>query len=212
MQVDQYTPVWLISVLLSLALHEYAHAKLADSAGDPTPGIYGRVTVNPLAHLDPLGTILIVFMAFSGVGFGWGKPVPMDPRKMRNPKWDHFWAVLGGPLTNLILAIVGAIVIRILTMVGINSEFVLFSMVIFVITNIGLFVFNLIPLGPLDGMWIAGTFMPEPMRSRWTRFNLSIGQFLFILLILPITGQSVVSYVIGPVSRFIMEFLLSRAL
>lgn len=208
MPFDSMTIAWLVSVLLSLAIHEYAHAALADSAGDPTPRIYGRVTLNPLKHLDPIGTLFIVVMAFAGIGFGWGKPVPMDPRKMRNPKWDHFWAVLGGPLSNLILAIFAAIVIRILITVGMTDTTMLNFILIFMLTNVGLFIFNLLPFGPLDGMWITSTFLPERLRVNWLRFNLGPGQFLFLLLIIPIGGQSVIGYIMGPARDFLTRLLL----
>ena len=84
--------------LLSIAIPEYAHCKFADMAGDPTPGIYGRVTLNPLVHLDPIGTIMIVLTSITGFGIGWGRPAPMDPRKMKDPRWDHFWSVAAGTL------------------------------------------------------------------------------------------------------------------
>src|SRR5688500_10381483 len=87
-----------IVILFAIGLHEYCHAKFADMAGDPTPRYYGRVTLNLFNHFDPLGTIMIIVTMLSGFGIGWGKPVPMDPSKMRNPRWDHFVAVLAGPL------------------------------------------------------------------------------------------------------------------
>jgi len=197
-------------VLLSIAIHEFAHAKLADAAGDPTPGFYGRVTLNPLKHLDPAGTLFIIISSIAGVGIGWGKPVPMDPRKMRNPRWDHFWAVIGGPLSNLLQAIIYAILLRvaIIAMPGqVNILLMIFVYGIFI--NISLFLFNLIPIGPLDGMWIAGTFMNEPMRLKWTRWNLTIGQAFFIFMILPIIdGRSAVSIVIGPLRTYLQNILL----
>lgn len=197
-------------VLLSIAIHEYAHAKLADAAGDPTPGFYGRVTMNPLKHLDPFGTLFIIMSSLAGVGFGWGKPVPMDPRKMRNPRWDHFWAVIGGPLSNLLQAIVYAILLRVV-MIAMPGQLptVLLIFAYGILINISLFLFNLLPLGPLDGMWIAGTFMNEQNRLKWTRWNLTYGQALFIFMILPvIDGRSMVSVVIGPLRNYLQNILL----
>jgi len=92
-----------IVIFLAIGLHEYAHAKVADAAGDPTPSFYGRVTLNLTKHFELMGTIMIIFTSIFGVGIGWGKPVPMNPSKMRNPRWDHFLAVLAGPLTNVLL-------------------------------------------------------------------------------------------------------------
>lgn len=197
-------------VLLSIAIHEYAHAKLADAAGDPTPGFYGRVTMNPLKHLDPFGTLFIIMSSLAGVGFGWGKPVPMDPRKMRNPRWDHFWAVIGGPLSNLLQAIVYAILLRVV-MIAMPGQMSILLLVFAygILINISLFLFNLLPLGPLDGMWIAGTFMNEQNRLKWTRWNLTYGQALFIFMILPvIDGRSMVSVVIGPLRSYLQNILL----
>lgn len=201
----------LLVIFIAIAIHEYAHAKLADAAGDPTPGSYGRVTLNPFAHFDPLGSIFIIVSSLIGFGIGWGKPVPMDPRKMRNPKWDHFWAVLGGPLSNLLQAVVFAIVLRAAlivapsVLIGPEGSTLLFLFLLYgVIINVSLFVFNLIPLGPLDGMWIVGTFLPERLKWGWTRWNLTVGQFVFLILIfLP----GVLGSLIGPVRRTIAGLL-----
>ncbi|MBX3095850.1 MAG: site-2 protease family protein [Fimbriimonadaceae bacterium] len=202
-----------VAIFFGIGLHEYAHAKLADMAGDPTPGIYGRVTLKLWTHFEMLGTIMIILSSLSGFGIGWGKPVPMDPRKMRNPKWDHFVAVIGGPLTNFMLAIVSALVLR-----GLNAGQILTVgasqfLTTFMIVNLSLFLFNLLPIGPLDGMWIIGTFMPEKMRFQWTRFNLQIGSFLFIGIVL--LGQlnpdySVIRRVLWPLLESLVQFLLGR--
>ncbi len=101
----------LVIIFGSIALHEFGHAKSADAAGDPTPRAQGRVTLNPFAHLDPIGAIMVVVTTMSGFGIGWGKPVMVNPRLMRNPRWDQFMSVLWGPLTNLLLAIFFAILL-----------------------------------------------------------------------------------------------------
>lgn len=201
----------LIIVFVAIAIHEFAHAKIADAAGDPTPGSFGRVTLNPFAHFDPIGSIFIIISSVLGFGIGWGKPVPMDPRKMKNPKWDHFWAVLGGPLSNLLQAVVFAILLRVLLITGpavLGTETLPQLALLFclygVIVNVSLFLFNLIPLGPLDGMWIVGTFLPEQLRYRWTRWNLSVGQFVFLLLIFFPSGLSAV---LGPAMRNVSRLL-----
>jgi len=111
LDITDYIAIFLV-IFLAIGIHEYAHAKLADMAGDPTPGIYGRVTLNLFKHFDPIGTIMIILTVLSGFGIGWGKPVPMDPRKMRNPKWDHFVAVIGGPASNFIQAMLFAVMFR----------------------------------------------------------------------------------------------------
>lgn len=199
----------LVVIFLSLSVHEYAHAYLADAAGDPTPGIYGRVTMVPWKHWDPIGSILIVMTAFAGFGIGWGKPVPMDPRKMKHPRRDHFWAVAGGPLSNLMIATFAAILLKLLVMVGVGGPLVVQFLVIAVLINVTLFIFNLIPIGPLDGMWILGTFLPEKSRYEWTKFNLTVGQFVFLALVLiPVGGGSIISMILMPLREFIVRLLL----
>lgn len=188
----------IIVVLLSIALHEFAHAKIADSAGDPTPRLQGRVTLNPLAHLDPIGTIMIVITSLTGFGFGWGRPVQVDPRRMHNPRWDHFMSVLGGPVTNLLLAAICAIVLRLTTphhliiaSLGdpMAAGFLPLLLLDGVIINLALCFFNLIPIGPLDGHWLVGTFMPEHQRLNWYRFNRGPGALIFIFLVLMPAGS-----------------------
>lgn len=210
-------------ILLSLAIHEFAHAKLADVAGDPTPRVYGRVTLNPLAHLDPAGTIMIVLSAMSGFGIGWGKPVPMNPSRMRNPRWDHFVAVIGGPVSNLIQAAVYAIILRLLLMSGNistgdianalqrnNPNLLVLFATYGVIINLSLCFFNLIPLGPLDGHWLVGTFLPEQARMKWYLWNRTVGGFVLVVLV--ISGQlmsdyDILGYILGPIVFFMFRFL-----
>ena len=213
----------IVIILLSLSIHEFAHAKLADVAGDPTPRIYGRVTLNPLAHLDPAGTIMIVLSAMSGFGIGWGKPVPMNPSRMKNPRWDHFVAVIGGPVSNLIQAAVYALALRLLlangtitldgldrVLRGMDAPLPALFFTMAVMINIGLCFFNLIPLGPLDGHWILGTFMSEQARLKWYLWNRTIGGFLLIVIVL--AGQmdsrlSLFRLVLRPVVSSTFEFL-----
>jgi Zn-dependent protease len=187
----------IVIILLSLAVHEYAHAKLADVAGDPTPRVYGRVTLNPIAHLDPAGTIMILLSAMSGFGIGWGKPVPVNPSRMRNPRWDHFVSVAGGPLSNLLLAAVAALALRFYLASGVvvsggQLPFPILFLTLAVLINLSLCFFNLIPLGPLDGHWMLGTFMSEPTRLRWYLWNRQVGGF--VLLVVVIGGQMLPEY------------------
>lgn len=202
-----------IVIFLAIGIHEYCHAKFADLAGDPTPGIYGRVTLNLFKHFDLLGSVMIVMTALSGFGIGWGKPVPMNPSKMRNPRWDHFVAVAAGPVSNLIQAAIWAVLFRITasTVSGLTADsFLVTLMLMGVIINISLFCFNLIPLGPLDGMWILGTFLDERTRVSWYRWNLTAGQFVFLGLIIfdQVSRSGILSKVLGPPKDFLLRFLL----
>jgi len=211
LDVTDFIAIFLV-IFLAIGIHEYAHAKLADMAGDPTPGIYGRGTLNLFKHFDPIGTIMIIITTLSGFGIGWGKPVPMDPRKMRNPKWDHFVAVIGGPVSNFIQAMLFAVLYRLLGNQEIEflTTFLLFGVLI----NVSLGLFNLLPIGPLDGMWILGTFLPDRARIKWTQFNLQFGGFLFLgLIILGQTGAfPLFNMVLGPARRVVTRFMLGAEL
>jgi len=211
----------LLVIFLALGLHEYAHAKMADAAGDPTPGSYGRVTLNLFNHLDPMGTLMIVMSSLVGFGIGWGRPVPMDPRKMRNPRWDHFAAVAAGPVSNLIQAAVFAMILRFTVgnqvfQVGIlgvmSGQAGILAAVLSagVLINLSLCFFNLIPLGPLDGQWLLGTFLPERYRWQWTKWNLQSGTFVLfgILLLGWFTPINILSGVLYPVVMRLFTFLL----
>lgn len=176
----------LVVIFFAIGLHEYAHCKVADMAGDPTPGIYGRVTLNLTKHFEPLGTFMIIITSLSGFGIGWGKPAPMDPRKMGNPRWDFFAAVLAGPLCNVVQALIYGLILRVaLREYGEDTNKLLFSLCLQgLTTNVALAVFNLIPLGPLDGHWLLGLLLPEKPRHYWYRFNKGFGLIALMVLVL----------------------------
>ena len=204
----------LLVIFFAIGIHEYCHAKFADLAGDPTPRAMGRVTLNLFKHFELLGTIMILITAFAGYGIGWGKPVLMDPRNMKNPKWDHFIAVLAGPMSNLVQAAIYAVILRLLGDAIFTVPFLTYFFFFGVLINVSLFVFNLIPIGPLDGMWLFGTFLPDKARISWTRFNLSVGQFLFLALVLirfP-DGNSPLSYVMRPFRSTLARILIGHDL
>lgn len=176
-----------VVIFLGIGLHEYAHCKAADMAGDPTPSMYGRVTLNLFKHFELVGTIFMVITYFSGFGLGWGKPAPMDPRKMKHPKWDHLVAVAAGPVSNLVQATLFAVIFRILmsSQIVIGPEFAFFRYLVTfgVIVNISLFLFNLIPIGMLDGHWIVGILLPPTVAVGWYQFQRSYGFFVLLFLI-----------------------------
>ncbi|MBI5708163.1 MAG: site-2 protease family protein [Armatimonadetes bacterium] len=215
--------VTILVLIFAISIHEFAHAKMADAAGDPTPRLQGRVTLNPLAHLDPMGTMMMVFTTLTGFGIGWGRPVQVNPTKMRNPRWDHFASVAAGPASNLLQAVVYAIALRLVNqMDGVREgaamhaasgglPVVYLLLVMGVLINVSLCLFNLIPLGPLDGHWLVGAFMPEPMRIRWYMWNRQVGGFLFIGLVL--IGQfnrelNFLRLVLFPMTERIFSFLV----
>ncbi len=214
----QQTFAVLIILFLGIGIHEYAHCKMADAAGDPTPSYYGRVTLNLFKHFDPMGAMMILITTLSGYGIGWGKPSPMDPRKMRNPRWDFFAAVAAGPISNFLQATAYAIIIRIIVatqrgdLLGSDPRtFNFFGWLLFmgVYVNIRLMLFNLIPLGPLDGHWLVGLLMPELPRYKWNRWNSQAGTYILFGLILlgQFVGIRPLSVILGPPSDAIFTFL-----
>jgi Zn-dependent protease len=140
---------FLLALVISISIHEFSHAWSAYELGDSTARNQGRMTLNPIVHFDPLGAVMILFMAFSGFGIGWGRPVPVNPYNLRtNPRVGMGLTSIAGPFSNLVLAALFAIPLRLgWSMPNVLATFV-WTMVI---TNVGLAVFNLIPLPPLDG-------------------------------------------------------------
>ncbi len=197
-QVDPQAFIATLLVLFfGIGLHEYSHAKFADMAGDPTPRYYGRVTLNLTKHFELMGTIMMVVTTYTGFGIGWGKPCPMDPRKMRNPRWDHFIAVLAGPVSNLVQAAIYGTVLRVVgPSLGAEPSFVKILLLQGVIVNLSLCFFNLIPLGPLDGHWLIGSFLPDKARSQWYLFNRNVGSLILFGMIF--FGSSLLGRVLLP--------------
>lgn len=192
------------TVLISMTFHEAMHAFASYWLGDDTAKFEGRLTLNPLKHIDPFATVLLpVILAIMGLPiFGAAKPVPFNPSRL---KWDEFGAAIvgiAGPLTNLLLAFLGAGLIRLM---GGNEGGLTSILVIFVIVNIGFFVFNMIPFPPLDGSRLLYAFAPEPLQQLMRQiegFGIS-GIFIFLFVLFP-----VIQPVLREVNGSILNFLL----
>ena len=198
----QQLAIQLPPLLFALTVHELAHGWVAFRLGDPTAKLDGRLTMNPLKHLDPLGVLAFVIMKI-----GWAKPVPVDPRYFRNPQKDMLLVALAGPGSNVLLAIASALLARVLVSVPVLPLFVLQPLVGMLVAsvwiNIMLAVFNIIPIPPLDGSKVLmGVLPPEAARSfaRIEPFG------FFILLALFYTG--VIGALILPIIRFSNNLLL----
>lgn len=180
----------LVALVVSLSVHEASHAWVALKLGDDTPKKMGRVSLNPFAHLDPLGSLMILFL-----GIGWGKPVQLDATKLRpNPQVGMALVAIAGPLSNLVLATLGALVLRThvfsftpqkVFAIG-GQNFYLSAGVLletFVLLNIGLMLFNLIPLAPLDGSRLWQIFLPDKIYWQYARYELFAALLVVVLVL-----------------------------
>ncbi len=176
-----FTVFTLIILLFSIIIHEIAHGSAAFSLGDPTAKSEGRLTLNPLKHIDLLGSIILplfflLITAGQGPIFGWAKPVPINPYNFRDRKWGMLKVSIAGPATNFLIAIIFGLLIRYLNLSP--SLFIFFSIVAFYNFLWGLF--NLVPIPPLDGSWILFNFLPE----KWKNIKMFIRQNSFFILII----------------------------
>lgn len=194
---------WALALLIAVTIHEFAHAWTADKLGDPTPRLAGRLTFNPLAHLDPIGTLALLIARV-----GWGKPVPIDPYNLRNPRRDTALISLAGPASNLILAFLLSFFLKI-PLVTLSLSHLITFLYPLLLLNIGLAIFNLLPVPPLDGAKILFGFLPVKWGVKLEESMSQYGIFLLIFLIFPFFGgASLVSYIIFPIINIILNLLL----
>ena len=164
---------WVVAVLVALTVHEFAHAKVADMAGDATPRAMGRVTLNPLAHYDPIGTTMILLL-----GMGWGKPVPINPTNFGHPRRDDALVALAGPGSNIVTAALFAMPL----LFGFAGEYGQVLQWI-VLINLFLAFFNLLPVFPLDGSHILQAILPYDKAQKYAHFMRQYGLVLLIVII-----------------------------
>lgn len=192
----QTIAVYALPVLFGITLHEAAHGYVARMFGDPTAWQAGRISLNPIRHIDPMGTIVVpLVLLFStkllggaGLLFGWAKPVPVDWSRLRRPKQDMLWVALAGPGSNLVMAIIWAISLRLMVEVGVahsNADFWVRMAIAGVQVNLILMALNLVPLPPLDGGRIVFSLLPARMAWQYSRIE---PYGLVILIVLMFTG------------------------
>jgi len=196
--------IFLAALFLAISIHEAAHAWAADRLGDPTARFSGRLTLNPFAHLDPLGTLMLLLF-----GFGWGKPVPVDYYNLRQPRRDAALISLAGPLSNLVLAIFISLVWRLgIYLSPPSGQILSFFFLPLLQLNLVLGVFNLLPLNPLDGGKILTGLLPSSQSEAVESFLESYSLILLILLILPLfRGYSLLDFIISPLINFFQTLL-----
>lgn len=183
------------ALLFAITIHEYAHAQAADAMGDPTPRYMGRLTMNPLAHLDIMGGLLLVL-----VGFGWAKPVAIDANNFRNRRDGILKVSLAGPAANLFVCFLAALIAAAMQSFGMLSEGVYQFLLWMQLYNVWFAFFNLIPIPPLDGAKILCTLLPAKQAWEYDSF---VGQYgMYILLALVFTG--VIGMIINPLSGLYM--------
>lgn len=182
-------PPFLIAILIGLSVHECAHAYVAYLLGDPTAKYDGRLTLNPIAHIDPMGAIFFLF-----AGFGWGKPVPVNPRYFNYPRRDNALVSIAGPISNLLLALLAFVILRSLDLFSALSDtgtfvqggvagFFVQVLVSMLFVNLGLMAFNLLPVSPLDGSKILQSFIPLQFEDLYEQY-LQYGPYLLLLLLI----------------------------
>jgi Zn-dependent protease len=209
--------VWLVPLVIAIVFHEVAHGLVARRLGDPTAQEARRLSLNPIRHIDPFGTIilpLLLAVTHAGAIFGWAKPVPVNYRRLRNPRRDMVLVALAGPGMNLLLALIGSAILAATLALsggakGGASELIAQNALNFLLINIFLAVFNLLPVPPFDGGHVVEGVLPPQAAQRFA----SIGRYsLFVmvvlLLILPQFGIDVVGRLVSPVVNVITRLFL----
>ena len=201
---------WLIPLVLAIVFHEISHGWVANAFGDPTAKLAGRLSPNPIRHVDPVGTVALpLVLVLSGAPvFGWAKPVPVVAQRMRNPRLHMMLVALAGPGMNFLLALVAAIGLSVTlhTATGDSTglRFLIANLQNFLVINIFLAVFNLIPLPPFDGGHVVQGLLPRALAITWARFSrYGILLFIFLLLVLPwlVPGADIVERLVVPPVR-----------
>lgn len=204
----EFFVLFLLSLVMSIAIHEFSHAFVATKLGDPTAKSLGRLTINPIAHLDIFGTLALLF-----IGIGWGKPVPFNPGNLKNPKLGSALISAAGPISNLIIAFVVSLPYLIFINLGPSSGNLYTIATIYgyisliVSLNAALAIFNLIPVHPLDGFKVLGGLLPHNWYRDWYSMQ-RYGMLILLLLIVPFNGQSIVSRLVFPAAEYITNLLL----
>lgn len=200
-----------IPVLFAITLHEAAHGYAARHFGDLTAHQQGRISLNPLRHIDPVGTILLPLMTLfvGGILFGWAKPVPVNFSALRRPKQDMLWVALAGPLANLVMALFwgGMIKVALMFPEGYFAEPLIGMAQIGVTINAVLLVLNLLPLPPLDGGRIAISLLPHRQAFQLAKIEPYGMVILILLAVVPIGGQPILSWILSPLVTSFIQFV-----
>lgn len=191
MAIDTSTIILIaIFLLVAFPVHEFSHALVAYRLGDGTAKMFGRLTLNPVVHFDPIGGLFLVITALlpGGLLFGWAKPTPVNPSMLRDRRNGEVLVALAGPASNLIMASIAAVVFRVLDTTGTTVPSLVYELLLgFVVYNVGLAVFNMLPIPPLDGSNLLFRFMSPQQAWQWRPV---LQQYGFIILIIVIVALS----------------------
>ena len=191
LNIIQQVAIWALPVLFAITVHEVAHGWVAKHLGDPTAMMLGRLTLNPLKHIDPVGTVLVplILIFLGGVIFGWAKPVPIAADNLHHPKRDMALVAAAGPIANLIMAFIWAVVMKVALLLPHGLANLALPLTYMggagITINVLLMVLNLLPVPPLDGSRVVAGFLPDPLAWKYSRIE---HYGLIILLLLMVTG------------------------
>jgi Zn-dependent protease len=210
LSLPQLIAVYAIPVILAITLHEAAHAWLAARLGDPTARLQGRVSANPLRHIDPIGTLLVPALILlmgkalgaGGLLFGWAKPVPVDASAFRSPRRDLGLVAAAGPGANLLMALGWAILLKLLVLGAVNVEFLMLMAQAGILCNLGLAVLNLLPVPPLDGGRIVASLLPLRAAIVWYRL-----ERFGLLIVLALLATGLLGAIITPAIGFGVDLI-----